>query len=69
MGPAEVAERKRKAKAKVHLGLMAKICLSQLERGARFLHESPLTAASRGEDCVELLMDKPATQRGVGHTC
>eukprot|EP00969_Alexandrium_andersonii_P015058 658105-Alexandrium_andersonii.AAC.1 len=57
MGPIEVAERKREAK--VHLESAAKIYLSQLERGARFLRERPLTATSWGEDCVQLLVGRP----------
>eukprot|EP00969_Alexandrium_andersonii_P327693 14480746-Alexandrium_andersonii.AAC.1 len=66
MGPAVVAERKRNAK--VHLEFMAKIYLSQLERGGRFLHERPMAASSWDEDCIKRLMARPEVQCGVGHT-
>eukprot|EP00969_Alexandrium_andersonii_P315295 13929658-Alexandrium_andersonii.AAC.1 len=67
MDPAVVAERKQKAK--VHLEFMAKVYRSQLERGARFLHEHPMTAGSWGEDCAKRLMAQPEVQCGVGHMC
>eukprot|EP00969_Alexandrium_andersonii_P231886 10240146-Alexandrium_andersonii.AAC.1 len=53
VGPATVTERKRKAK--VHLQFVAEIYRSQLERGAHFLHEHPMTAGSWDEDCVKRL--------------
>eukprot|EP00969_Alexandrium_andersonii_P096394 4256176-Alexandrium_andersonii.AAC.1 len=62
MDPAVVAERKRKAR--VRLELMARICLSQLERGARFLHGPPMAASSWNEECVANLMARPEVQCG-----
>eukprot|EP00969_Alexandrium_andersonii_P085326 3762499-Alexandrium_andersonii.AAC.1 len=64
MDPAAVAERQRKAK--VHLEFMVEIYRSQLERGARFLHERPMAAGSWDEDCVKRLMARPEVQCGVG---
>eukprot|EP00969_Alexandrium_andersonii_P061165 2696144-Alexandrium_andersonii.AAC.1 len=46
---------------------MVEIYRSQLERGARFLHEHPTTAGSWDEDCVKHLMARPEVQCGVGH--
>eukprot|EP00969_Alexandrium_andersonii_P195313 8629149-Alexandrium_andersonii.AAC.1 len=65
MDPAVVAERKRRTK--VHLEFVVKIYLSQLEQGAHFLHEHPMTASSWDEDCVKHLKAWPEVQRGVGH--
>eukprot|EP00969_Alexandrium_andersonii_P255172 11279550-Alexandrium_andersonii.AAC.1 len=65
MDPAVVAERKRKAK--VHLEFMAEIYRSQLERGAHFLHEHPMTTGSWDEGCAKHLMARPEVQCGVGH--
>eukprot|EP00969_Alexandrium_andersonii_P198790 8779036-Alexandrium_andersonii.AAC.1 len=48
---------------------MAKIYISQLDRGAHFLHAHPMAANSWDEECVEGLMARPEVQRGVGHTC
>eukprot|EP00969_Alexandrium_andersonii_P264311 11681796-Alexandrium_andersonii.AAC.1 len=62
MGPAVVAERKRKAK--VHLEFVVGIYLSQLERGTQFLHEHPMPASSWGEDCAQNLMARPEVQCG-----
>eukprot|EP00969_Alexandrium_andersonii_P140952 6234091-Alexandrium_andersonii.AAC.1 len=62
MGPAAVAERKRKAE--VHLELVAKVYLSQFERGARFLREHPLTASSEDEDCAKHLVERQEVQQG-----
>eukprot|EP00969_Alexandrium_andersonii_P057497 2533780-Alexandrium_andersonii.AAC.1 len=67
MGPAVVAERKREAK--VNLEFMAKIYISQLDRGAQFLHEHPVAANSWGEERAEGLMARPEVQCGVGHVC
>eukprot|EP00969_Alexandrium_andersonii_P005302 230452-Alexandrium_andersonii.AAC.1 len=67
MGPAEVAERKRKAK--VSLEFATKIYLSQVEHRVRFPREHPLTATSWGEGCVKLLVKKPGAPWGVGRMC
>eukprot|EP00969_Alexandrium_andersonii_P056439 2488603-Alexandrium_andersonii.AAC.1 len=67
MDPEVAVESKRKAKA--HLGFVVKIYRSQLERGARFLRERPVTANSRGEECAKDLTARPEVQRGVGHMC
>eukprot|EP00969_Alexandrium_andersonii_P254891 11267547-Alexandrium_andersonii.AAC.1 len=57
MDPAAVAE--RRCKAKVHLQFVADICRAQLERGAHFLREHPMSAGSWDEDCVQRLMEHP----------
>eukprot|EP00969_Alexandrium_andersonii_P089874 3968611-Alexandrium_andersonii.AAC.1 len=48
---------------------MVEIALSQLERGARFLHEHPMTVGSWNEDCAKHLVARPEVQCGVGHVC
>eukprot|EP00969_Alexandrium_andersonii_P338873 14977088-Alexandrium_andersonii.AAC.1 len=65
MGPTVAAERKRKARE--HLEFVTEIYLSQLERGARFLREHPVTAGSWGEERMRNLMARPEVQCGVGH--
>eukprot|EP00969_Alexandrium_andersonii_P173050 7649170-Alexandrium_andersonii.AAC.1 len=62
MDPADVAERKRTAKAR--LQFVADIYRAQLERGAHFLHEHPMTAGSWGEDCAQRLLEHPEVQSG-----
>eukprot|EP00969_Alexandrium_andersonii_P162082 7163632-Alexandrium_andersonii.AAC.1 len=63
--PAAVADRRRKAKAR--LQFVADIYRAQLERGARFLLEHPVAAGFWGEDCVQRLMEHPEVQSGFGH--
>eukprot|EP00969_Alexandrium_andersonii_P199763 8823062-Alexandrium_andersonii.AAC.1 len=62
MDPATVAERRRKAK--VRLQSVTDIYRAQLERGARLLHEHPMTAGSWDEDCVRHLVEHPEVQSG-----
>eukprot|EP00969_Alexandrium_andersonii_P339073 14987581-Alexandrium_andersonii.AAC.1 len=67
MDPTEVAERMRKAR--IHLEVVVNIYISQLERGARFLHEHPVSATSWDEECIKGLMARPEVQCGIGHMC
>eukprot|EP00969_Alexandrium_andersonii_P368966 15474072-Alexandrium_andersonii.AAC.1 len=48
---------------------MAKIYLAQLDRGAHFLREHPMTANFWDEECVKGLTARPEVQCGVGHVC
>eukprot|EP00969_Alexandrium_andersonii_P108408 4782566-Alexandrium_andersonii.AAC.1 len=57
MDPEGVAE--RKCQAKVRLQLTTDIYRAQLERGAHFLHEHPMTAGSWNEGCVQHLLGHP----------
>eukprot|EP00969_Alexandrium_andersonii_P367817 15471510-Alexandrium_andersonii.AAC.1 len=67
MDPAEVAERMRKAR--LHLEFVVKLCISQLDRGAHFLHEHPMGAASWDEQRILDLMARPGVESGIGHMC
>eukprot|EP00969_Alexandrium_andersonii_P194284 8581711-Alexandrium_andersonii.AAC.1 len=67
MDPTEVAERTRKAR--LHLEFVVKLYVSQLERGARFLHEHPTSAASWNEESIKDLMARPGVECGIGHMC
>eukprot|EP00969_Alexandrium_andersonii_P231562 10225917-Alexandrium_andersonii.AAC.1 len=57
MDQQEVARRARTART--HLEFTTKLRQSQLERGARFLHERPASAASWLEPCMTELLNRP----------
>eukprot|EP00969_Alexandrium_andersonii_P186497 8239926-Alexandrium_andersonii.AAC.1 len=67
MDPAEVAERMRNART--HLEFVAQLYISQLERGAHFLHEHTMSANSWNEQCIKDLMARPEVECGIGHVC
>eukprot|EP00969_Alexandrium_andersonii_P264037 11670264-Alexandrium_andersonii.AAC.1 len=48
---------------------MVKLFHSQLERGARFLHERPASATSWQDPCMARLLNEPRVESGVGHVC
>eukprot|EP00969_Alexandrium_andersonii_P103475 4566134-Alexandrium_andersonii.AAC.1 len=64
MDQQEVA--RRMATARTRLEFVAKLFQSQLERGARFLHAHPASAASGQEPCVTELLRRPEAESGIG---
>eukprot|EP00969_Alexandrium_andersonii_P212805 9396454-Alexandrium_andersonii.AAC.1 len=67
MDPVEVQDRMRRAR--VHLEFVVKLHPSQLESGARFLHEHPAWASSWQEPSMVELLAQPGVGCVVGHMC